>query len=143
MADARASLYSIDGVNPRTIPGVIDASTITYDSTKARGSASVDLAVTLSASKTFALCADGDMVWGKLQSVEPDGACTVVVGGGITLPGGSGATLTAGTAIVGALGAASAKGYIRSANTATAAEGFRTRFRIWDATDATAVQVYC
>ena len=92
----------------------IDDSTITYDATKAGGSAQVGLAVALSADDTVALCADGDAVLGKLILVESDDKCNVMTEGTMTLPGGNGATLTLGATIVGALGAASAKGYIRS-----------------------------
>jgi hypothetical protein len=42
--------------------------------------------------------------------------------GFMTLPGGNGATLTVGGAVVGALGAASAEGYIRVAAPATLAD---------------------
>src|SRR6185295_18166128 len=101
----------------------------------------VDLTVTLSTHKTIALTADGNAVEGKLVKVEADGKATVQVGGFMSLPGGASATLTPGTAIVGALGAASAKGYVRSAASGTAAELIKCRSRIVDASDTTAVVV--
>ncbi len=119
----------------------IDDSTITYDGTKAGGSAQVGLAVTFSAADTVALCADADEVVGKLILVEADDKCTVQTEGTMTLPGGDSATLTLGTKIVGDLGAASAKGYIRSAASAQAAELLVARGRIENAGTTTAVVV--
>lgn len=119
----------------------IDDSTITYDSTEPNGSASVGLAVTLSGNDIVALAADANAIVGKLILVESDGFCTVQVGGNMTLPGGESATLTRGTPIVGDLGADSAKGYIRSAASAQAAELLVARGQITNVADATAVVV--
>lgn len=93
----------------------IDNSTITYSATAANGAATtmIGMAVTFSADDTVALCADGDAVVGKLISVTSDNKCSVRIHGYVTLPGGASATLTRGKKIVGALGAANAKGYIR------------------------------
>jgi hypothetical protein len=101
--------------DPTDLTFKIDNSTITYDATKARGAATtmLDKAVTLSADDTVALAADGDAVVGKLISVEGDNKCSVRVLGFVTLPAGASATVTRGKKIVGALGASSAKGYIR------------------------------
>ena len=119
----------------------IDASTITYDATKAGGSTQVGLAVTLSSDDTVALTADGSAILGKLILVESDGKCNVMTEGTMTLPGGDSATLTLGATIVGALGAASAKGYIRSAASGTAAELIKARGRIENNDTTTAVVV--
>jgi hypothetical protein len=119
----------------------IDASTIIYDASKAGGSAQVGLAVTFSAANTVALAADGDAVIGKLILVESDDKANVMTHGTMTLPGGASATLTLGAKIVGALGASSAKGYIRSAASATAAELVKARGFIDNAATATAVVV--
>lgn len=103
----------------------IDNSTITFDGTKANGigkAAGTGDAVTYSANDTVALTQDGNHVVGKLLKVEADGFCTVQKWGLTELPGGNAATLTQGARIVGALGAASARGYIRAVNTAVAAE---------------------
>jgi hypothetical protein len=124
----------------RNISAFADASTIVFDATKAGGSASVGLAVTESADDTIALCADGDPIMGKLLKVEPDGLCTVHVRGFATLPGGTGATLTRGRRTVGAL-LGSAKGYIRTAATGTAAELNAEGPIIWNAGTTTAVVV--
>ncbi len=120
-----------------------DNSTIVYDATKANGAQAtmIGKAVTLSADDTVALAADGDAVVGKLIKVEADGKATVQTGGHMTLPGGNAATLTRGLAIVGALGAASAKGYIRAVNSAVAAELAKARGFIHRNTDTTAVFV--
>jgi hypothetical protein len=124
-------------------------STITYDATKSNGSASVGLAVTFVSQGTVGLTQDGDMVAGKLIRVNDDSTCSIQIEGGMTLPGGVSATLTAGSPIVGALGAASAKGYIRSvaATTgsyvqATATETQKARGIILDSSTTTAVAVW-
>lgn len=116
-------------------------STILFNALQSNGSASAGLAVTMSGDGIVDLCADADSVVGKLRKVEADGWCTVQVDGGVTLPGGSGATLTAGTKICGALGAASARGYIRSIAPATLAEVAKGRHTIYSGATPTAVQV--
>lgn len=119
----------------------IDNSTITYDRDEPNGSAQVGLAVTFSAADTVALVADAQRVVGKLIQVFSDNKCTVQVQGVCELPGGDSATLTLGTPIVGDLGAENAKGYIRSAASAQAAELLVARGEIQNAGTATAVQV--
>lgn len=140
MASGRAQV-SVDGIGYDAVTQKIDASTIVFDATKVNGCASVGLAVTLSADDTVALCADGDAIAGKLIKVESDGFCTVQVSGFCTLPGGASATLTRLTTFVGALGASSARGYIRSAASGTAAELIKARGQIWNASDATNVVI--
>ena len=142
MADPRNAV-DFTSINIVTATYKIDNSTITYDATNANGAATtmIGKAVTLSADDTVALCADGDAIEGKLLLVESDNKCTVQVGGYCDLPGGASATLTRGTAIVGALGASSAKGYIRSAASGTAAELVKCRGRIVRAGTPTAVVV--
>lgn len=124
--------------------------TIIFDGTKAGGSTQVGLAVTLvSNTGEIDLTSDGDRVLGKLIKVEADGRCTVQVTGGMTLPAGASATVDAGTKIVGALGASSAKGYIRSmtATTGSYVQGTATEAQkatglIFDSSVTTAVQVW-
>lgn len=121
MADPRDDIRQIEiGVKEKTYK--IDDSTITYDSTKTDGSSQVGLAVTFLANKTVKLTEDAEFVLGKLKRVTADKKCAVATVGTMTLPGGNGATLTRGQRIVGDLGAASAKGYIREVATAVAAE---------------------
>lgn len=120
MSDPRASVV-LTGVDYGADTYLIDNSTITYSATTANGSASVGLAVTLSADKTVALAADGEYILGKLIQVEPDLTAVVQTRGYCTLPGGTGASLTRGKGIVGDLLVA-AKGYIREVDTAAAAE---------------------
>jgi hypothetical protein len=141
VADPRASVIFADVGEFEALTFSIDNSTITYSSTSANGSASVGLAVTLSASKTVALAADGEPVVGKLIEVFADNTATVQVGDVLVLPGGNGATLTPGLAIVGALNASSAKGYIRAAASGTAAELIKCRGIILDSGTTTAVAV--
>lgn len=142
MADPRAAT-DLQGIGLEAVTYAIDNSTITYDATKVNGAATtmIGKAVSLSAAKTVQLISDGEAVEGKLMSVSDDNFCVVQVGGFCDLPGGSGATLTRGKKIVGALGAASAKGYIREVATATAAELGVARGRIIDATTAATTMV--
>lgn len=139
MADPRNTI-SFEGIGEERVTFKIDDSTITYDATKVNGSASVGLAVTLSAAGTVALAADAEAVIGKLILVEADDKAVVQTGGFMTLPGGTSATLTLGTPIVGDL-LVSAKGYVRSAASATAAELLVAKGTIIDAGVTTAVVV--
>jgi len=118
----------------------IDASTILFDRTLANGSAQAGLAVGLKAAvqNIVELVADAQAVLGQLLRVEPDGVCVVRVGGYAQLPGGLSASLTRGNKIVGALGTASARGYIRDA---VAAESPKAGHLISDPTTTTAVWV--
>lgn len=120
MSDPRATV-SLTGIGYDAQTFLIDNATITYNAAVANGSASVGLAVTLSADKTVALAGDAEHVLGKLIQVEPDLTAVVQTAGYCTLPGGTGASLTRGKAIVGDLLVA-AKGYIREVDTAAAAE---------------------
>lgn len=138
MADPRATV-AFDGIDAEYLTYAYDSS-IVYDQTKAGGSASVGLAVTIVASKTVGLAADAQRVEGKLGEVFSDGFCTVQAGGICTLPGGTAATLTPGSKIVGALSGGN-KGYIRSVAAATLAEVAVADSEILDAADATAVAV--
>lgn len=139
MPDPRNTV-SFDEIARHYVGVPIDNSTITFDVTKVGGSASVGLAVTLSANKTVALAADGNEVFGKLIKVEDDGVATIQDGGFMKLPGGTAAALTPGKKIVGALLVA-AKGYIREVATATAAELGVAKGEIVDASVTTAVVV--
>lgn len=125
------------------VPAQIDGVTILYNAALARGAdpTMLDKAVTLSGAGVIALAADGDAVVGKLLQVDSDGFALVQIGRFIKFPGGTSATLTRGAKIVGAVGAASAKGYIRSAASGTAAELVKQRGCIWDASDTTQVIV--
>lgn len=121
----------------------IDNSTIVFDATKVGGADAtmIGKAVTISANDTVALCADADYVFGKLVRVFPDNFCSVQIRGFADLPAGASATVTRGTNIVGALGASSAKGYIRSAASGTAAELIKMGGKIVNNADTTAVVV--
>lgn len=140
MSDPRAIVDHI-GNDAHYETYIIDNSTITYSATAAGGSASVGLAVTLSTDDTVALTADGNLVLGRLESVSADNFCRIQDGGYMALPGGDSATLTLGEAIVGALGAANAKGYIRAVATGTAAELGHARGQIINNNTTTAVVV--
>lgn len=141
MADPRKAV-KFEGIDPKYATFAIDNSTITYSATADDGSAQVGLAVALSAANTVKLTEDAEAVIGKLIKVEADGYATVQIAGYMTLPGGDSASLTRGKKIVGDLGAASAKGYIREVATAQAAELGVARGFIQDAGTTTAVLVY-
>lgn len=143
MANPRA-ITDKEGIDVRFATFSIDNSTITYDKTKAFGSAQagVNLAVTLSGNDTVALCADGDAVLGLLEQVEADGKCTVSYAGWLKFLKGASATVTRGKKIVGALGASSARGYVREVATATAAELGKQRGFIEDTSGDPIIVVY-
>lgn len=143
MSNPRLLAGLSDGMDAHYSTYSIDNSTIVYDSTKARGAATtmLDKAVSLSAAKTVQLASDGEAVIGKLIKVEADNFATIQDRGYMEFPGGSAAALTRGKAIIGALGAASAKGYIREAASGTAAELVLMRGEIIDAGTTTAVLV--
>ena len=141
MSDPRATVVLDDVGEFEAYTFLIDNSTITYSSSQVNGSASVGLAVKMSAAKTVALAADGDAVIGKLIQVFADNTATVQVGDVLVLPAGNGASLTLGKKIVGALNASSAAGYIREVATGTAAELGKARGAILDAGRTTAVKV--
>mgnify|MGYP001567967370 CR=1 FL=1 len=143
MANPRA-ITDKEGIDVRRTTYSIDGSTIVYDKTKSFGSVSdgVNLAVTLSGNDIVDLAADGDAVLGLLEQVEADGKCTVSNAGWLKFKKGNAATVTVGKKIVGALGAASAKGYIREVNTAVAAELGKMRGIIEDIAGDPTIVVY-
>lgn len=112
MADPRLS-PKFEQIDATYMTFKYDNSTILYDATKTGGSAGFGLAVLVSAAATVALVAADDRVAGKLWRVEADGSCQVQIGGACTLPQGSAVTTTPGKSFAGALGAASAKGFIK------------------------------
>jgi hypothetical protein len=119
-----------------------DGTHVNYTAGVEGGCALVGMAVTLSAAGTVDTVGDGEAIIGKLIKVESDDVATVQVRGFCTLPGGSGAGVTLGKKIVGDLGPASAEGYIREVNTASAAELGVARGFITDASTTTAIVVW-
>jgi hypothetical protein len=137
------NIINFDEVDVKYRTFKIDNSTITYDATKAYGSAQagVKLAVTLSPDGTVALAADGDAVIGRLEKVEADLKASVAVGGCLAFKGGNAAPLTRGKKIVGALDPGTNKGFVRDVNTAVAAELGKARGAIYDLADTNNVIV--
>lgn|SRR3990167_9413514 len=138
MSDPRLT-SDFQGQNATFLTCPIDNSTIVYSATVAYGSSQIGLAATFTTAGdgTVKLTEDGEFVLGRITLVTHDNYATVQVGGAMRLPPGSGATITEGKEIVGDLGAASAKGYIREVATATAAElGVARGFIVEDAADA-------
>jgi hypothetical protein len=111
--------------------------TIVFDATKTGGSEQAGLAVTIVDDKKVGLVGDGQAVKGKLILVEAGGMCNVQDEGYLTgMKVGDGGALTPGAKVVGDLGPANAKGYIRDVNAAVAAELLAARGEVIDATDA-------
>lgn len=153
MADPRGNV-SFAEIAPKYATFKIDNSTIVYNAAQDNGCggsggiSTFGLSVTESTDATVALCADGDHVAGRLIAVSADNFATVQIYGGCLFPGGASATLTAGAKFVGALGAASAKGYIRAVAAAggsyvqaQAVDTQKGRGSIEDASTTTAVGV--
>ena len=142
IADPR-NIIAFEGIDEVFTTFITDGATIVFDATLAGGTAAATLskAVSMSADKTVQLAADAQGVVGKLILVESDLKCTVQIEGCTSLPGGNSATLTLMSGIVGALNPSSARGYIRSAASATAAELLLMNGKIWDASDPTNVVV--
>jgi hypothetical protein len=129
------NVVDFTGIDQTRVTYLIDNSTIVFDRTKSGGSAGVGLAVRFNDDKTVALVADGEIIEGRLELVEADNKAVVTVDGFVQLPAGQGATVTQGLKQVGALGAASAKGFIRDAATDT--ERANSKAVAVDATDLT------
>ena len=150
MANPRNVIFH-DGIGYRALTMKVDGVTISaYSDQVANGSASAGLAVGLvnGSADTVQLVSDGEAVFGRLDRVDADGFCTVQIEGQCYLPAGASATLVDGSKIVGAVGAASAKGYIRSAAApagtyaqAAATDGANGKHSIIDKTTATRVSV--
>lgn len=106
-----------DGIGFRALTFKIDASTILWSETAKFGTVSAGLAVALvpGTEDTVELVSDGQAVLGRLDHVEGDGFATIQIEGQCYLPAGDSQTLIRGSKVVGALGASSAKGYIRNA----------------------------
>jgi hypothetical protein len=84
MADPRKAVIYTD-IDRLPLSYKYDGS-IVYDATKAGGSASVGLAVTLTGANQVGLGTDGARLEGELELVEGDGFCTVNTRGGMGLP---------------------------------------------------------
>ena len=93
----------------------IDGSTITYDRTKPNGAEQVGLWCSLSDDMEIQLAADGDELVGKLTKVQANGLGVVDYDAAlIKVNPGASVTLVRGRGLVGALGASSARGYVRN-----------------------------
>jgi hypothetical protein len=132
------------GIAPVALTFLSDGSTIAFSRTAAGGSTAVGLAVGLVAGTedTVELVADAQAVLGRLIVVEADGACVVQVGGVAEFRAGNAVTLLRGGRLVGALGAASARGYVRPPATATPAEVNAARHTVLKIADPTKAQTY-
>ena len=122
----------------------VDGSTITYEPEQKNGSSKVNKAVKIATAgpdSTVALTTAGSQVLGKLLKVEPDGGCSVEVGGYMRLPLGTGASATVGRGVIGATGASSAPGFVKPADPAVLAEVAAARGWIDESIDSGTVLV--
>ena len=116
----------------------IDNSTITFERGVGNGTSHVGRWCSLSADMTVQLAADGEGLVGKLLKVQANGLATLEFEGArMKADAGDGITLVRGRGIVGALGAASARGYVRNpvvtANATGIAERLAARGTVIDA----------
>lgn len=146
MANPRFITGPRDGIGFRAETLRIDNSTLVYDPIAPLGipAATLGRAVTLVTGSvdTVKLSGAGDVVYGKLDHIEPDGACTVQIEGECKLPQGSAVTVVRGNRIVGALGPASAPGYIGPAVTTATTDVAAGRHTVEDVAVTTAISVY-
>ena len=97
-----------------------DGDTIKYDATKPNRSDAVGKAYKLNVDGKGELVGDGEEFDGVVTEVDDDHKFTAAyMFGGLRLPLGNGATVARGDKIVGALGAGSAKGYVKAATKPT------------------------
>jgi hypothetical protein len=143
MANPRKIVGTHDGVGFRALTFLVDGSTITYSDTASLGSAVAGRAVSLVAGTQFAveLTNTGTPVLGRLDHVESDGTCVVQIEGECKLPQGNAVDVARGGKVVGALGAASARGYI-GPPAVTAQGALDARHTVLDDATATAISVY-
>ena len=100
-----------------------DGDTIRYDITKPGRSDAVGKAFKINADGKGELVSDGDAIDGKVLEVDDDHKFTAAyMFGGLRFPLGDSATVERGDKIVGALGANSAKGYVKAVTDASALE---------------------
>lgn len=146
MANPRFITGPRDGIGFRAETLRIDGSTLVYHATAPLGIDPTVLgrAVTLVTGSvdTVKLSGAADVVYGKLDHIEADGACVVQIEGECKLPQGNAVTVVRGNRIVGALGPASAPGYIGPATSADAAAAILGRHTVEDVAVTTAISVY-
>lgn len=100
-----------------------DGDTIKYDITKPGRSDAVGKAFKINADGKGELVADGDEIDGKVLDVDDDDKFTAAyMFGGLRFPIGDSETVGRGDKVVGALGANSAKGYVKAVADASAFE---------------------
>lgn len=82
------NIPSVEGIGSKLITGLIDDSSITYDSASEGGSAQVGMAVVFAhgSPASVELSRSAGKVCGQLISVEKGGICTVKVRGFMDLP---------------------------------------------------------
>ena len=119
-----------------------DGDTIAYDKNTENRSTAVGKAFKINADGKAELVADGDEVIGKVLAVDDDDVMTgAYICGGLRLPVGDSQTVARGDRIVGALGAESAKGYVKSvpAPPAAVATNAKVNYQDSDVADNTAI----
>jgi hypothetical protein len=143
MANPRKIVAPLDGVAFRALTFLADGSTIAFSETAPFGTLVAGRAVGLKSgsANTVELVAAGQDVLGRLDHVESDGVAVVQVEGECKLPQGNAVTVVVGDKITGALGPASARGYIGPIDTTSAATAASSRHTVLDITTTTAISV--
>jgi hypothetical protein len=143
MANPRKITGPLDGIGYRAATFAADGSTIAYDATVANGAAVAGRAVGLVAgtANTVELVVAGQAILGRLDHVESDGSVAVQIEGECKLPQGNAVTVARGGRIVGALGAASARGFIGPADGTSGTTALAGRHNVLDVSVTTAISV--
>lgn len=143
MANPRRIVGPLDGIGYRAATFKADGSTINFDATQALGDDVVGRAVGLVAGTqdTVELVAAGQDILGRLDHVESDNTVVVQIEGECKLPQGNAVTVVRGDKIVGALGAASARGFIGPGDGTSGTTALAGRHTVIDTAVTTAVSV--
>jgi hypothetical protein len=144
MANPRLITGPRDGIGYRAETFKADGSTIVFDATAANGSAVAGRAVShvVGTQDAVELSAAGQAILGRLDHVEGDGSVVVQTEGECKLPQGDAVDVVRGDRIVGALGPASARGYIGPAAGTSGTTALAGRHRVEDDAVSTAISVY-
>lgn len=119
-----------------------DGDTIAYDKSAENRSTAVGKAFTINTEGKAVLVSDGDEIIGKVLAVDDDNVMTgAYICAGLRLPLGDGQKVVRGDRLVGALGANSAKGYVKAvpAPPSAVATNSRVNYQDTDVSDNTAI----
>jgi hypothetical protein len=143
MANPRKITGPLDGIGFRAVTFKADGVTITFDPAAKLGSAVSGRAVALVAGTqdTVELVAADQAILGRLDHVEGDDVAVVQIEGECKLPQGNAVDVVRNNRIVGALGPASARGFIGPAVGTSGTTALAGRHLVLDDAVATAISV--